>query len=179
MHSSLTSMVAAACLLVASPTTPAASQTSSLTFEGGASRIVETHADWQVDCRIIENRKICAVTQSRFEAGTGERLVMIELQATPDGQARGGILLPADLKPASGVRAALDGKASEQSLTVGECTKRGCAVILNFAQPALRKLRDGKVLAFQAIGNDGQPRTYGVGLRGFASAIDRSIVLAR
>jgi invasion protein IalB len=102
---------------------------------------------------------------------------MIELQATVDGQARGGIMFPAGLKQGAGVRVGLDGKMSEQPLSIRECSERGCAAVFNFAKVAFDKLRAGKVLELHVTGGDGRPAAYGLSLVGFDSAVRRSLAL--
>ena len=64
------------------------------TLPNGASSINESYGDWTVDCRIVERRKRCALSQAQGNKETGQRVFAIELQPPGGGKTDGTILMP-------------------------------------------------------------------------------------
>src|SRR5690606_26236021 len=87
------------------PATPAAS-----TLPNGAASVSETYGDWTVDCRLVDRRKQCLLSQVQGNKETGRRVYAIEPTPPAGGKTEGTILMPFGLNLDAGAVLKLDDK---------------------------------------------------------------------
>ncbi len=90
----------------------------------GAAAIEEVHGDWTVFCRPRGGERVCAVRQIQAQKQSGKPVLLIELRASADGAAKGGVMLPNSLRRDAGVRLALDAAAAARPANQGLHGKR-------------------------------------------------------
>jgi len=151
------------------------------TLPGGANASSEAHGDWTVSCQMNGPDKLCVVSQSLGNAGTGERVLAIELSMPAPNRAEGMLLMPFGLKLADGIQFQVDGSglgaAPRPFLT---CIANGCLVPLTFDEPTLAALRVGKKLSVAGMRADnGQQVSLDVSLTGFTAATSRAVELSK
>lgn len=147
---------------------------------GGASSVQETYGAWTVNCRIVENRKTCTLSQMRGNQQTGQRSFAIELRTPADGKTEGVLVLPFGLALSAGVKLALDEKSLGQTVPFSTCVPDGCLAPVSFPTVATDAIRKGKAMTITvAPSGGGEPVALAVGLEGFASALNRITQLAK
>lgn len=168
-------------MIFAACTRPGSAQEASVpaqnVFKGGASAITETHRDWTVNCRIVNDAKTCSFMQVQTDRQSGKTLLTIEFNAPMADELQGGVLLPFGLQLAKGVKFDLDDKPFAGDNTFSTCLEQGCLVPLTLKGAPVDALRAAKGLKIIATNRDGQSVTFGVSLAGFASSMNRSIEL--
>lgn len=149
-------------------------------FPGGASAITETHGDWTVICEADATRKTCIASQT---LGTREgRQAILSMEAIPAGPDAANILLtlPFGLDLREGVGLDLDEGDLTATAPFSACTERGCLVDMNLAPEELALFRAGGALQLTARPiYEEEDVFFSLPLRGFASALDRTIALLR
>lgn len=143
------------------------------TLPGGASSLRETFQDWIVAC-VQNETKRCALSQQQTQE-KGQRVLGIEIQASPDGKTATGILvLPFGLALDAGVTLQIDDQPAQAPLRFSTCLSGGCLVPLNFDDAFLSALRTGETLKTTAKAADsGQAISLSVSLKGFSVGFDR------
>jgi invasion protein IalB len=159
---------------VQQPSGPAA------TLPNGASSINESYGDWTVDCRIVERRKRCALSQAQGNKETGQRVFAIELQPPGGGKTDGTILMPFGLNLDAGAVLKLDDKNLGKGLRFSTCGPQGCLLPVSFPTAATDAMRKGTKLVVASLNlSTNEPVTFNVSLDGFAAALARAADLAR
>jgi invasion protein IalB len=143
---------------------------------GGATSISETHGDWVVNCQVVTGQKLCLMSQQQFSReNANQRLLAMELQAAGPDSVAGTLALPFGLRFPNGVELAVDGVAFGQKLAFETCYVVGCLVKLQFDAADLEKLQKGTNLGISAnAAETAQPITFGISLKGFSRALQRS-----
>ena len=149
------------------------------TLPNGAAAINETFGDWTVDCRVVEGRKSCLLSQAQGDRQTGRRVYAIELRAPKDGKVDGAVLMPFGLKLDSGAVLTLDDKDFGSGLRFSTCVPAGCLLPVSLPTTAVTALKGGKQLTVGSLNlGDGQLVSFNVSLEGFSAALDRLTALA-
>ncbi|MGL4289165.1 MAG: invasion associated locus B family protein [Phreatobacter sp.] len=144
----------------------------------GATSINETYGDWTVDCRIIEGRKACALSQSQGNQQTGQRTFAIELRLPENGKTDGVLLLPFGLNLDLGVKLKIDEQDLGQGVRFSTCLPSGCLAPISLPTVATEALKKGTRLIVSATSlSSGEAATFNVSLNGFAAAIARIVQL--
>lgn len=161
-------------LPVQQPAGPAA------TLPNGASSINESYGDWTVDCRIVDRRKQCALSQAQGNKETGQRVYAIELQPPVNGKTEGTILMPFGLNLDAGVILKLDDKDLGKGLRFSTCVPQGCLLPVSFPTVATEAMRKGTKLTVASLNlSSGEAVTFNVSLNGFGAALGRMTELAK
>ena len=156
------------------PTTPAA------TLPNGASSVNETYGDWTVDCRIVERRKQCLLSQAQGNKESGRRVYAIELNAAVGGKIEGTILMPFGLNLDAGAVLKLDDKDLGKGLRFSTCVPQGCLLPVNFPAAATDAMRKGEKLVVASLNlSSNEAVTFNVSLNGFGAALARTTELAK
>lgn len=148
-------------------------------FPNGASSVVETFADWTVDCRAVDGRKICLMVQSQGDTRSGQRVFAIELRAPREGRSDGTILMPFGLKLENGAILKLDDKDLGQGVRFSTCVPAGCLLPVSFPKVATDAMTSAARLTVAALNlSSGEAVTFNVTLNGFAAAFRRAAQLS-
>ncbi len=159
---------------VQQPATPAA------TLPNGASSVNETFGDWTVDCRIVERRKQCLLSQAQGNKETGRRVYAIELNPAMGGKIEGTILMPFGLNLDAGAVLKLDDKDLGKGLRFSTCVPQGCLLPVNFPAAATDAMRKGTKLVIASLNlSSNEAVTFNVSLNGFGPALARATELAK
>lgn len=142
---------------------------------GGATLLNETHDNWTVACRIVENKVRCAMTQSQVGGEKRQRVLAIEL-STGEGRntASGVLVLPFGLRLDAGARIAIEKGPAMAPLRFSTCVPGGCLVPLTFDAAMVTALKSSKALSVSAKAHDsGKEVSFSIPLSGFTSALGR------
>ena len=142
------------------------------TLPGGASALQENYGDWSVLCRIIDNARLCALSQQQMQQN-GQRVLAIEIREGKAGVLEATLILPFGLLLDAGITLAVDDDKAGVALRFSTCLPAGCLVPATFDAAMLERLRTGKVLKLVASGANGQSTPLSLSLEGFAAASDR------
>jgi invasion protein IalB len=145
---------------------------------GGASSLQEAHGDWRVACASQNGPTRCTLSQQLMDAESRQRILAIELTVPAPNRAEGTLVLPFGLALDKGIVLKVDDAASP-TLRFRTCLPAGCIVTVIFDEKAIAALRSATTLTVAAVGDDTQEVSFGVSLKGFASAFDRTATLAR
>lgn len=149
---------------------------------GGASSIQETYEDWRVFCSQQQDAKqdtkpVCALSQTQSNQ-KGQRVLVIEVTTADGGKTmRGNLVLPFGLQLEAGVRLQIDGRDKIGPNRFSTCLPSGCIVPLTFDGGTLAILRTAQKLNLDARAVDGKAMGFSISLKGFASALDRTVKL--
>jgi len=157
----------------------AATGTANQTLPGGADSLQEAHGDWRVACVHHDGQKQCSLSQQVMDKDSRQRILAIELTTPSPGQAEGTLVLPFGLALDKGVTLQVDDAAAGPTLRFRTCLPAGCVVAVTFDAKAVAALRTGTTLTVKATGENTQEVSLGVSLKGFASALDRIVALAK
>lgn len=148
-------------------------------LEGGATSLNETHDDWTVVCRTVDESVRCAISQTQVNGENRQRVLAVELAAEDAGEsARGTLVLPFGLQLKSGIDLAIDESGPFSTAEFSTCLPAGCLVPLAFDAAAVKALKAGSSLRATAIVNDGGREVkFGISLKGFSSALGRAAEL--
>lgn len=156
----------------------AQNSTSGAQLPNGASSINESYADWIVDCRIVENQKLCLMSQAQGNGQTGQRYFAIELRMPKDGKTEGTILMPFGLNLDAGATLKLDDKSLGQGLRFSTCVPQGCLLPVSFPTIATDAMKIGKTLVVASLNlGNGEVVTFNISLNGFVAALNRAVQL--
>ncbi|MDR2221082.1 MAG: invasion associated locus B family protein [Methylobacillus sp.] len=181
----LKAIPAIAALLLAVPLS--ASAEGNATLPGGASSVRETYDDWMVSCATSQEKdkpatKICTIAQEQADAQSRRRVLLVQL-LPGKGSAKATLVLPFGLDIQKGVTLQLDdGKAgaAQRFLT---CYEIGCVVELTLDSATLASYNKGKQLKINvtAASTDGTGKeaSFAVSLKGFQTAYNRAVELAK
>ena len=178
----LAAATTAATMTAAQAQQPAVQQpaTSAATLPNGASSVNETFGDWTVDCRIIERRKQCLLSQAQGNKETGRRVYAIELNPAVGGKVDGTILMPFGLNLDAGAVLKLDDKDLGKGLRFSTCVPQGCLLPVNFPAAATDAMRKGTKLVVASLNlSSNEAVTFNVSLNGFGPALARATELAK
>jgi invasion protein IalB len=159
---------------VQQPAAPAA------TLPNGASSINEAYGDWTVDCRIVDRRKQCLLSQAQGNKETGQRVFAIELRPPGNGNTEGTILMPFGLNLDAGAVLKLDDKDLGKGLRFSTCGPHGCLLPVSFPTVATDAMRKGTKLVVASLNlSSGEAVTFNVSLNGLGAALARIAELAK
>jgi invasion protein IalB len=178
----LAAAIATATMTAAQAQQPAVQQpaTSAATLPNGASSVNETFGDWTVDCRIVERRKQCLLSQAQGNKETGRRVYAIELNPAVGGKIEGTILMPFGLNLDAGAVLKLDDKDLGKGLRFSTCVPQGCLLPVNFPAAATDAMRKGTKLVVASLNlSSNEAVTFNVSLNGFGPAVARATELAK
>jgi invasion protein IalB len=178
----LAAAIAIATMTTAQAQQPAVHQpaTSAATLPNGASSVNETFGDWTVDCRIVERRKQCLLSQAQGNKETGRRVYAIELNPIVGGKIEGTILMPFGLNLDAGAVLKLDDKDLGKGLRFSTCVPQGCLLPVNFPAAATDAMRKGTKLVVASLNlSSNEAVTFNVSLNGFGPALARTTELAK
>jgi invasion protein IalB len=178
----LAAAIATATMTAAQAQQPAVQQpaTSAATLPNGASSVNETFGDWTVDCRIVERRKQCVLSQAQGNKETGRRVYAIELNPAVGGKIEGTILMPFGLNLDAGAVLKLDDKDLGKGLRFSTCVPQGCLLPVNFPAAATDAMRKGTKLVVASLNlSSNEAVTFNVSLNGFGPAVARATELAK
>ncbi|MCX8995973.1 invasion associated locus B family protein [Rhizobiaceae bacterium BDR2-2] len=151
-----------------------------LRFPGGATAITETHDDWTVLCEALASGRSCVASQTLGTKESRRPILSAEVSAKPQGAANMLLTMPFGLDLRQGVRLNLDGEKLVVTLPFSVCPEQGCLVSIDIDQSELAQFKAGNAIQLTAIPADSEePLTFTVSLKGFASALDRSIDLVK
>jgi invasion protein IalB len=149
---------------------------------GGASNLNESHGDWAVTCAVVKQNgapgKVCVLSQQQTTGQSGQRVLAVELrpqESTVDGT----LVLPFGIALDKGVALQIDDGPALSPLRFRTCLPGGCVVDLRFDAKILPLLRKGTSLKIKAIADGGKETQLAVSLKGFPSALDRTIALSQ
>jgi invasion protein IalB len=146
----------------------------------GATSINETYGDWIVDCRVVDGRRACLMSQAQGNNQTGQRMFAIELYTPKSGKTDGAVLMPFGLKLDSGAILKLDDKDFGQGIRYSTCLPQGCLMPVSFPSAATDAMKKATVLAVAALNlSTGEPVTFKISLNGFGAAFARIVALDR
>ncbi|MEO9337800.1 invasion associated locus B family protein [Mesorhizobium sp. SB112] len=147
---------------------------------GGASSLKESYQDWQVSCAAQGVDKRCVMSQQQADPKTRQRVLAIELSADASGKANGAVVLPFGLALDAGVSITVDEAADAISLRFRTCLPVGCVVALELKENLVAAMRNGTSLQITATPSENdQPVSFSVSLKGFSSALDRTLALSQ
>jgi invasion protein IalB len=159
---------------------PASAQEPAL--PGGATSLREVHGDWVVNCVIASEedraRKVCALSQEQQNSKSGQRIVAIEIQPSPDA-AMATLFLPFGLELATGAALQIDEGTKGQVLPFRTCLPAGCIISTTLEAKMLVSLRNGTSLKVYARADKGKETVFPLSLKGFGGAFDRTVTLAK
>jgi invasion protein IalB len=162
---------------IVSQTDPAEAPNS---LPGGANALSETHGDWTVNCTRTQANKLCSLSQQQLDSNSRQRLLAIELTATDPSKTQGTLALPFGLLLKPGATLQIDDGVPAAPLPFRTCLPGGCLVPLAIDEKTVALLRQGTVLKISATAADsGQTVTFNISLKGFASALARTVELSR
>lgn len=160
--------------------TLAARDAAAQTLPGGASQLQETHGDWRVTCAQQDNQRVCTFSQQQTDKDSRQLVLGIELKASAADRVDGTIVLPFGLAVDKPVIAQIDDAGASQSLHFRTCVPIGCPVPIGFDANTIASLRKGASLAVKSTAADGAQETvFRISLKGFSSALDRTVTLAK
>jgi invasion protein IalB len=172
---------AAAVLMLLLLSHPAVAQDAA-GLPGGATTLNESHGDWVVSCAVgTQNgasHKVCALTQRQTAGQSGQLVLAVELRPR-EANVEGTLVLPFGLALDRGVTLQVDDSPALAPLRFRTCVPGGCVVDLRFDPKALPLLRKGTSLKIKAVADGGKETQLAVSLKGFPSALDRTIVLLK
>jgi invasion protein IalB len=151
---------------------------SSLTFPDGATRIVELFGDWTLNCEIRLNQKECVVQQARGNQAAHTVALAISVRASTPDRAQLVLSLPPLAPAGTAVSLDLDGNPLAAKQPLDTCTDKSCARTFTISAAPFAALRTGKNLNVRTFTPGGQSADKPIALKGFASAIKRSIELS-
>lgn len=166
------SIGAAQAQTAAAPAAPAAQ------LPNGANSVEETFGDWRVACLTRDNVKRCAISQEQANSQTRQRVLAIELGGGAD-KLDGILVLPFGLVLDRGVTLQLDDQAAQAPLRFRTCLAVGCVVPVHFDGKFLAALRSGTSLKGKVGVEGAADQTFAISLKGFATALDRMMVLLK
>ena len=178
----LAAAIATATMTAAQAQQPAVQQpaTPAATLPNGASSVNETFGDWTVDCRIVERRKQCLLSQAQGNKETGRRVYAIELNPAMGGKIEGTILMPFGLNLDAGAVLKLDDKDLGKGLRFSTCVPQGCLLPVNFPAAATDAMRKGTKLVIASLNlSSNEALAFNVSLNGFGPAMARATELAK
>ncbi|GGC69853.1 invasion associated locus B family protein [Chelatococcus reniformis] len=151
-----------------------ASAAATATLPRGASVISETYGDWTIECRVVQGRKACTLSQAQGDPNTGRRVFAIEFLPTRDGQTPGTILVPFGVNLEPGIKLKLDETDLGRGAIYSTCISTGCLVPISFPTVATDAMKKSKTLVVIAT-RPGQtePVTFSAPLQGFGEALTR------
>lgn len=149
------------------------------TLPGGANSLQEAHGDWRVACAQQNGQKLCTLSQQLMDKDSRQRILAIELSAPAPDKAEGTLVLPFGLALDKGIMLQVDEAAAGPPLRFRTCLPAGCVVTVIFDAKTIAALRTGTTLTVKAVGDNTQEISFGVSLKGFASAFDRTSTLAK
>jgi len=147
----------------------------------GASAVNEVYEDWTVDCRMVQERKSCRLSQAQGNGQTRQTVFAIDLDATPQGgNTTGTVLMPLGVKLDAGAILRLDDKAMGQGLRYSACVAQGCIAPLTLPAASIDQIRKAQNLSVASLNlaND-EPVVFRISLKGFAAAFDRLAQLSK
>jgi len=149
------------------------------TYGTGASAITEVYGDWTLACGATSVRG-CAVRQVLQDSKTNQRVLLAELEPTPDKGAVATLIMPFGLRLSSGVRLQVGDVSVGSPGSFTTCYDNGCFARLDLDSSAVDLLKRGQDLKIITIAEDsGQSVVLTVSLAGFTSALDRGRELAQ
>jgi invasion protein IalB len=113
-----------------------------------------------------------------MDKDTRQRMLAIELSPSAE-KAEGTLLLPFGLAVDREVILQIGETTLGGALRFRTCLPAGCVVSLSLDARAIGELRKATALAVRATADGGQPATFTISLKGFASAMDRTAALAK
>jgi len=183
MRNLLRSLFAAAALAIAAA--PAIADDATPTLPGGANAISEVHDDWTVRCGVAQNgaagaKSTCGISQQQLDNKTKRRVLLLGLAAGDNGGVQGSLVLPFGLLLDAGVTFQIDdGPRTATASHFRTCLPVGCVVVIDWPASTVTALRSAKKLTVAAQGENSQPATFTVSMKGFGSALDRAIALPK
>jgi invasion protein IalB len=145
---------------------------------GGATTLNESHGDWTVTCAATNQGKICVLAQQQTAGQANQRLLAVELRPR-EANVEGTLVLPFGLALDQGVTLQVDDGPALAPLRIRTCLPGGCVVDLKFDAKTLPLLRKGTSLKIKAVADGGRDTQLAVSLKGFPSALDRTIALGK
>lgn len=179
-----TSVGSALALALALGAGAAAAQTANGNdLPGGATSLNESHGDWTVSCRVVQNKdkqqvKSCAMSQQQVNKQK-QRALEISLVPQKDGGAKGVILLPFGLAVTKGVDVQVDGESLGKPMAFSTCVPVGCLVPVDFDAAMVKKIAKGQKMQISATAPSGQKVALAAPLSGFTSAFNRTSELLK
>lgn len=159
---------------------PAAAPSSPQSLPGGATQVQETHGDWRVTCAQQNNQKVCVFSQQLADKDSRQLVLGIELKASTTDRADGTMVLPFGLAVDKPVTLQIDEGGAAMPMHFKTCVPVGCLVTLALDPTTTAALRRGSVLNVKATASEnGQETAFKVSLKGFGSAIDRTVALTK
>ncbi len=142
------------------------------------SSLSETYEDWNVTCTADGSERRCTLSQRQFHK-SGQHVLTIELHPAEAGGLQGRLALPFGLYLDKGISFAVDDAKGAKPSRFRTCIPTGCIVQLSFTDATVKSLRGGKVLKLGAFASDSEKEVaFSISLKGFATALDRTIELA-
>ncbi|MDR2874536.1 MAG: invasion associated locus B family protein [Methylobacillus sp.] len=180
------SPVAIAALVLVAPF--GANAQSNGNLPGGASSVRETYDDWMVSCATPQDKdkqttKICAIAQEQSDSQSRQRVLLVEL-LPGKGSAKATLVLPFGLDIQKGVTLQLDDGKVGATQRFRTCFPIGCVVELTLDSATLAAYNKGKQLKINATaaaaeGSAGKDVAFSVSLKGFQTAYNRAVELAK
>jgi len=137
----------------------------------GATSLVETHGDWQLNCVDGDAGIVCAITQTRIAEDTGQQIIAVELRSDGNGGLTGVLVMPFGLSLGEGVLVGIDDQEANAVLGFSTCLPMGCIVPVGFDASVVAAFSDANNLLITATANDtGDPVTLPVSLNGLTAA---------
>jgi invasion protein IalB len=168
--------VSACGAIIFSLSSAASAQQQVAALPNGASSLREVYQDWSVACAVLENTKICSLSQDQVQEN-GQRLLAVEVQRGTDGSATATLLLPFGILLDSGVTPQIDDQPPLPPLRFRTCQPTGCLAVFSIDPTTLGKMREGSVLKLNVTSATETQMTFTVSLSGLTVALDRMAAL--
>jgi invasion protein IalB len=139
----------------------------------------ETHGDWRVVCATPKDQKLCVFSQQLTDSASRQRVLGIEFRAMAADRLTLAIVMPFGLAVDKPVRIKID-DGNQMLLPFKTCLQVGCMVTTTWESQTVAALRKGTAIFINSTTADtGQDVAFRLSLNGFASALDRTLVLAK
>lgn len=158
---------------------PPAKPPQPTSLPGGATSLQESYQDWSVVCAVPNGSKRCTMSQQQQNPQSRQRVLGIELSGLSSDHADGILLLPFGLSFDLGVTLQIDDGPVGSPLHFRTCLPVGCVVPISFDAKMLATLRRSATLAIRATADGASETSFAVSLKGFGTAFDRTLSLAR
>jgi len=144
-----------------------------------ARSVQENYDDWTVACVQRDAKRLCSLSQQQLDKDSRQRVVALELSSVAADKADGTLLLPFGLALDQKVILQLDGAQFGSPLPYRTCLAAGCLVKVSLDTRSIGDLKKATALTVKTTADGGQPLTFTLSLKGFASAFDRTAALGK
>ena len=147
-------------------------------FPGAVNEINETHRDWELNCSVVDIRKLCVLMQTLGDKDT--RAPILSMEFTPIGpdELKAVLTFPFSANLGDSVRLSVGTIRGERDLPFQGCDANGCKVIASIGGEMLRGLQASGSMRISTVSREtGKRIIYPSSLAGFSTAYSRAVTL--